>query len=199
MQEEPLSPRLQRLEAVMECLDVPRVDAFPQPFEQFLDAPRRGRAPLQKGFWAAGILRRSRPAASHTNRVEPLGSDRRALLEAHLELPPTIAEVVLVQEPFIETKLQGGQLDCPCIMAGEPVESWYGVVLLPDAESMQVKVGPSKAYLRRGRGNVLSKRAGTAAWPRVVRRCVGFSRPQLEPGGESPEEAHPRRHIAKAL
>jgi hypothetical protein len=28
-----------------------------------------------------------------------------------------------------------------------------------------------------------------AAWPRVARRCAGFSRPQLEPGGESPEEA----------
>ncbi len=26
-------------------------------------------------------------------------------------------------------------------------------------------------------------------------RIAGFSRPQLEPGGESPEEAHPRRHI----
>ena len=34
---------------------------------------------------------------------------------------------------------------------------------------------------------------------RAARRCAGFSRPQLEPGGESPEEAHPRRHIAKAL
>ena len=28
---------------------------------------------------------------------------------------------------------------------------------------------------------------------------AGFSRPQLEPEEESPEEAHPRRHIAKAL
>src|SRR5271157_155080 len=56
----------------------------------------------------------------------------------------------------------------------------------------------SRGY-RQGRENVLSKRAGTASWPRVARRCAGFSRPQLEPEEEGPEEAHPRRHIAKAL
>ena len=50
MQEEPLLPRLQLLEAVIERLDVPRVEVFPQPLEQFFDSPRRGRAPLQKGL-----------------------------------------------------------------------------------------------------------------------------------------------------
>ena len=50
---------------------------------------------------------------------------------------------------------------------------------------------------RQGRGNVLSKRAGTAAWPRAALRCAVFSKLQLEPGGESPEEAHPRRILPK--
>src|SRR5262249_45325992 len=78
---------------IMERFDVSRVEVFPEPLEQFLDSPRRGRAPLQKAFGSAAILRGPRPAASHTNRVGPLGLDRRPLLDAHLELP-LIAEVV---------------------------------------------------------------------------------------------------------
>src|SRR5690349_11496471 len=121
----------------MNRFDVPRVETFPQFLEQFLDSPRRGRAPFQKGFGSAAILRGPRPAAAHTSRVGPLGSDRRALLDAHLELPP-IAEIVLVQKAFIEAKLQVGQLDCPCIMTSEPVAARHGVVLLTDAESVEV-------------------------------------------------------------
>jgi hypothetical protein len=64
-----------------------------------------------------------------------------------VELPP-IAEIVLVQEPLIEAKLQVGQRDGPCIMAGEPVAARHGVVLLPDAEAMEMKVAPSKADLQ---------------------------------------------------
>ena len=48
----------------------------------------------------------------------------------------------------IETRLQVGQLDLPCIMAGEPVSARHGVVLFPDAEAVEVKVGPSKADLQ---------------------------------------------------
>ena len=33
-------------------------------------------------------------------------------------------------------------------MASEPAEARHGVVLLPDAESVEVKVGPSKADLQ---------------------------------------------------
>src|SRR5271165_5811825 len=44
----------------------------------------------------------------------------------------------------------------------------------------------SRRFVEGVLGNLLSKRAGTAAWLRVARRCAGFSRPQLEPGGESP-------------
>ena len=57
MQEEPLLPRLQSLEVIMERFDVSRIELFPQPLEQFLDSPRRGRAPLQKAFGSAAILR----------------------------------------------------------------------------------------------------------------------------------------------
>ena len=104
-------------------------------------------APLQKAFRSAAILRGPRPAASHTNRIGPLGLDRRPLLDAHLELPP-IAEVVLVQEPFVEAEVQVGQLHFPCITAGEPAEEWHGVVLLTNAESMEVEVRPIKADLQ---------------------------------------------------
>jgi len=41
----------------MERFDVSRIELFPQPLEQFLDSPRRGRAPLQKAFGSAAILR----------------------------------------------------------------------------------------------------------------------------------------------
>ena len=77
----------------------------------------------------------------------PLGLDRRPPLDAHLELPP-IAEVVLVQEPFVEAEVQVGQLHFPCITAGEPAEEWHGVVLLTNAESMEVEVRPIKADLQ---------------------------------------------------
>jgi hypothetical protein len=62
-------------------------------------------------------------------------------------LPPLV-EIVLVQEAVIETKLQVGHLDGPCIVAGEPVAARHGVVLLTDAEAMEVEVGPSKANLQ---------------------------------------------------
>ena len=39
-------------------------------------------------------------------------------------------------------------LGLPCIMAGEPVAARHGVVLLADAEAVEVEVGPSKADLQ---------------------------------------------------
>jgi hypothetical protein len=44
VQKEPLLPS----EAVMNRFDLPRLKAIPEPLEQFLDAPRRGRAPFQR-------------------------------------------------------------------------------------------------------------------------------------------------------
>jgi hypothetical protein len=106
-------------------------------------AARRSR----KALGSPQSSRGPRPAAAHTDGVGPLGPDRRAPLEAHLELPP-IAEVVLVQEPFIGAKVQVGQLDLPCVVAGKAVAARHSVVLLADAEAMEVEVGPSKADLQ---------------------------------------------------
>jgi hypothetical protein len=33
---------------------------------------------------------------------------------------PQVAEVVLVQKPFVEAEVQVGQLDLPCIMEARP-------------------------------------------------------------------------------
>src|ERR1700686_5394727 len=76
------------------------------------------------------------------------------------------------------------------------------IVVSRKPRPLDLDLFPSREWAnpsRRGRGYVLSKRAGTAAWPRVARRCAGFSRPQREPGGESPEEAHPLAGILPKL
>jgi hypothetical protein len=40
--------------------------------------------------------------------------------------------------------VQVGQLDFPCIVAGEPAEAWHGVVLLANAKTMEMESVQSK-------------------------------------------------------
>jgi hypothetical protein len=62
---------------------------------------------------------------------------------------PEIAEVILVQEPFIGAEMQVGELDFSCIVSGgNPVKAWHGVILFADAEAVEVVVGPTKADLQ---------------------------------------------------
>src|SRR5271166_2237315 len=114
-------------------------------------------------------------------RPEPSACDRRtygAIIECDEDVTATEA-----------TKADRGALGLKLVTIGE---------LDAHREESPELIGSGSRGYRRGRENVLSKRAGTAGWPRVARQCAGFSRPQLEPEEESPEEAHPRRHIAKA-
>ena len=44
--------------------------------------------------------------------------------------------------------MQVGQLDFPCIVAGEPTEAWHGVVFLTNAKTMEMEVRPVEADLQ---------------------------------------------------
>lgn len=44
--------------------------------------------------------------------------------------------------------MQLSQLDLACITAGEPVAARHGVVLLADAEAMEVEVGPEATLFK---------------------------------------------------
>jgi hypothetical protein len=88
---------------------------------------------------------------------------------------PEIAEIVLIQEAFIDAKVQVGQLDFPCIVAGEPAKPWHGVVLLADAKAMNMEVRPVEADLQRRRedrpgvlSDLTTKRRQSIGWiPRI--------------------------------
>ena len=81
---------------------------------------------------------------SHTHRIGPAGLYFQPFLDPHLVLPE-IAEIVLIQEAFIDAKVQVGQLDFPCIVAAEPAEAWHGVVFLANAlRLLRLPAGPSR-------------------------------------------------------
>jgi hypothetical protein len=61
---------------------------------------------------------------------------------------PEIAEIVLIQEAFIDAKVQVGQPDFPCIVAAEPAKAWHGVVFLANAKTMEMEVRPVEADLQ---------------------------------------------------
>ena len=84
---------------------------------------------------------------SHTHRIGPAGLYFQPFLDPHLVLPE-IAEIVLIQEAFIDAKVQVGQLDFPCIVAAEPAEAWHGVVFLANAKTMEMEVRPVEADLQ---------------------------------------------------
>jgi hypothetical protein len=55
---------------------------------------------------------------------------------------PQIAEIVFVQEAFIGAEVQVLQLHFRCIVsAGKPAQARYSVVLLANAEAMEVEIG----------------------------------------------------------
>ena len=84
---------------------------------------------------------------SHTHRIGLAGLYFQPFLDPHLVLPE-IAEIVLIQEAFIDAKVQVGQLDFPCIVAAEPAEAWHGVVFLANAKTMEMEVRPVEADLQ---------------------------------------------------
>ena len=84
---------------------------------------------------------------SHTHRIGPAGRYFQPFLDPHLVLPE-IDEIILIKKPFIEAKVEVGQPDFPCIVAGEPAKPWHGVVLLSDAKAMEMEVRPVEADLQ---------------------------------------------------
>jgi hypothetical protein len=55
----------------------------------------------------------------------------------------------LIQEAFIDAKVQVPQLDFACIVAAEPAKAWHGVVLLADAKAMEMESIQSKPICKR--------------------------------------------------
>ena len=85
--------------------------------------------------------------ASHTHRIGPAGRYFQPFLDPHLVLPE-IAEIVLIQEAFIDAKVQVCLPDFPCIVAAEPAEAWHGVVFLANAKTMEMEVRSVEADLQ---------------------------------------------------
>ena len=108
----------------------------------------------------------AQPLTSHTHRIGPAGLYFQPFLDPHLVLPE-IAEMVLIQEAFIDAKVQVGQLDFPCIVAAEPAEAWHGVVFLANAKTMEMEVRPVEADLQDdvkiGQGAVDSRESAARA------------------------------------
>jgi hypothetical protein len=62
---------------------------------------------------------------------------------------PQIAEIVLIQEAFIDAKVQVPKLNFPGIVATtQPATAWHSVILLPDAKAMEMEIRPIKADLQ---------------------------------------------------
>ena len=73
--------------------------------------------------------------------------ERNELFDPHFVFPP-VAEIVLVEKPFIQTKTESGQMGIPSIL-GIPgaAQSRDAKLFAIDAEAMKVIVGPSESYL----------------------------------------------------
>jgi hypothetical protein len=98
-----------------------------------------------------------------TSHAYGIGAARlyfQPFLDSHLVLPE-IAEIVLIQEAFVDAKMQLYESDFPCIVAGEPAKPWHGVVLLADTKAMEMEVRPVEAdlqdYVKIGQGTVGSE------------------------------------------
>ena len=75
---------------------------------------------------------------------------KRLILRAVLrQVSPMVANtIVLIQEAFIDAKVQVPQLDFPRIVAAEPAKARHGVVLHADAKAMEMEVRPVEADLQ---------------------------------------------------
>jgi hypothetical protein len=87
MQHEPLLPRLQLLDAVIESFSIPGFDVLQYVIKQLSDSPRRGRAPIQKRLRSPAILRWPGPLTSHAHRIGPAGLYFQPSFDPHLVLP----------------------------------------------------------------------------------------------------------------
>jgi hypothetical protein len=67
-------------------------------------------------------------------------------LDPNLVLPQ-VAKVVLVEEAFVDPKLQSHQFHLEGIMALHRPNPRSGIAFLLDPKSMQVKIGPSESDL----------------------------------------------------
>ncbi len=129
---------------VSDGVEITRVHALDQSFQVLAHTKRRPVAALQEGPGAATVFRRCRASPADTDRIGPPRLLVEPAFDPDLVLPP-VAEVILVEEPFVGAELEVDEPNLACIL-GEPKTAVPAdpIISAVDAEAMQVRVAPAE-------------------------------------------------------